>query len=76
MPLRKLTGARFDHRANMADWDYHMRLVPMGVPGEEAKKGTVVSFRQYRSWRLTGVAYELRDAKYTAPNRTLVSDCS
>ena len=54
------------------DWDYHMRLSPLGTPGTDAK-GSIVHFYHFRHWRLTGVAYEVRHCSYTAPNWTLLS---
>ena len=62
--LRYYYKERYDARTNLADWDYHMRL----------KKHTEqISYREYKDWRQTGVAYEFRLATYPAPNRTLAS---
>ena len=62
--MRFLYKERYDHRMNLADWDYHMRV-----------KKTVeqIAYREYKDWRMTGVAYEFRLATYPAPNRTLSS---
>lgn len=54
------------------DWDYHMRLAPLGTPCTDAK-GSIIHFYHFRHWRLTGIAYEVRSSAYTAPNWTLLS---
>jgi dynein assembly factor 3 len=63
--VRSHLGTRYDARANVADWDYNMRLA--GV-------APTVHPRQYEAWRLTGVAFEPREADYTCPNPTLLDD--
>ena len=62
---RKYYGNRYDHRTNMHDWDYHMRVEPSGATG--------IHFRHFSQWRTNGVGYPIREATYPAPNRTLVS---
>ena len=62
--LRYHYKERYDVRTNLVDWDYHMRL---------KKNVEQVSYREYKDWRQTGVAYEFRLATYPAPNRTLAS---
>jgi dynein assembly factor 3, axonemal len=55
---------RYDYRDNLADWDYHWSLKALA---------STVSYRHYKEWRRTGVAYEYRLATYTSPNKTLSS---
>lgn len=57
-----VAGARYDHRENLYDWDYHQTI--------RMNAGTIHS-SQYRTWRNTGVAFEFGDATYPSPNRTL-----
>jgi dynein assembly factor 3 len=64
---RKYYGERYDHLRNLVDWDYHMRLVAAD------ERASIVNFRQWREWRATGVAFEIRDSNFTEPNRTLLS---
>eukprot|EP00698_Gefionella_okellyi_P002181 TRINITY_DN12016_c0_g1_i1.p1 TRINITY_DN12016_c0_g1~~TRINITY_DN12016_c0_g1_i1.p1 ORF type:complete len:497 (-),score=87.11 TRINITY_DN12016_c0_g1_i1:185-1648(-) len=64
--MRLFYKDRYDHRANLVDWDYTMNLSTN--PG-----CTVIHPIQFRDWRETGVAYEIRDSAYTHPNRTLAS---
>ena len=63
--LRALYGTRYDSRVNVLDWDYNMELVPVGA--------TIVHKIHFREWRMTGIAYELRDSSYSCPNRSLAS---
>ncbi|CAG9462293.1 unnamed protein product [Pedinophyceae sp. YPF-701] len=78
--LRKNLGERYDTAKNVVDWDYQMRLAPMGTPapgGESpADAGTIIHQLHFRSWRLRGVAYELRGVRYCEANRTLISTAS
>uniref|UniRef100_A0A7S0WW51 Uncharacterized protein n=1 Tax=Pyramimonas obovata TaxID=1411642 RepID=A0A7S0WW51_9CHLO len=62
---RKFYGERYDHLKNLVDWDYHMRLAETGA--------TIVHFVQFREYRKTGIAFEIRDSRFTEPNRTLLS---
>eukprot|EP00959_Pyramimonas_sp_CCMP1952_P088427 1849806-Pyramimonas_sp.AAC.1 len=62
---RKFYGERYDHLKNLVDWDYHMRLAETGA--------TIVHFVQFRQYRKTGIAFDIRDASFTEPNRTLLS---
>jgi len=55
---------RYDARANVADWDYSMKLKPIA---------SIIHTRQFVAWRQTGHAYDLREAPYEIPNRTLAS---
>ena len=65
--LRGLYKERYDMRRNVLDWDYTMNLVPLA---------SIVHKIHFREWRQTGVAFELRDSAYVAPNRSLVSMCA
>jgi len=55
------------------DWDYHMRLAQQGTPGLDPSAGSIIHFYHFRRWRECGVAYELRDCKYSQANPTLLS---
>ena len=59
------TGERYDHRKNMVDWDYHTRLVQEGA--------SVIHFRHFAQWRLTGIGFPVRESTYPEVNRTLVT---
>ncbi|XP_016073842.1 PREDICTED: dynein assembly factor 3, axonemal [Miniopterus natalensis] len=66
MRLRHYLGSRYDSRRGVSDWDLHMKLHDRGAQ--------VIHIREFRRWRDTGVAFELRDASaYQVPNRTLAS---
>jgi len=62
--LRIYLKQRYDARANVADWDYSMKLRLLA---------SIIHTRQFVAWRQTGHAYDLRDAPYDIPNRTLAS---
>ncbi|CAM9282038.1 unnamed protein product, partial [Discosporangium mesarthrocarpum] len=62
--LRHFFGTRYDHRKNLVDWDYVNRVKE--VAG-------IIHHRQYRDWRLEGIAYEFGDQVYNHPNRSMVS---
>ena len=67
----------------MFDWDYHMRLSELVGSFSSYDthscinsvfQATIVSSREYQSWREGGVAFQLReDAPYEHSNRTLAS---
>ncbi|XP_032704517.1 dynein assembly factor 3, axonemal isoform X2 [Lontra canadensis] len=64
--LRHYLGSRYDARRGVSDWDLHMKLHDRGA--------RVIHTREFRRWRDTGVAFELRDSSaYHMPNRTLAS---
>ncbi|DBA71332.1 TPA: Dynein assembly factor 3, axonemal [Trebouxia sp. C0005] len=71
--IRKFYGSRYDYKRNAIDWDYHMRLAQQGTPGLDPSVGSIIHFYHFRRWRECGVAYELRDCKYTQANPTLLS---
>ena len=62
--MRTYYGARYDHRANLLDWDYTFELNPVAPAVRKA---------HFRRWRLHGLAFELRGCAYNAPNRSLAS---
>ncbi|KAJ1628509.1 hypothetical protein T492DRAFT_1017924 [Pavlovales sp. CCMP2436] len=62
--LRGFYKDRYDVRRNVLDWDYSMGLVET-APG--------IHRIHFREWRLSGQAYEVRDAAYNTPNRSLAS---
>ncbi|XP_055899898.1 dynein axonemal assembly factor 3-like [Biomphalaria glabrata] len=63
--LRQLLGVRYDSRLNVFDWDYNMELIERG--------GSIVYVGQYKNWRNTGVAFQIREGTYDVPNITLAS---
>ncbi|XP_033267713.1 dynein axonemal assembly factor 3 isoform X1 [Orcinus orca] len=64
--LRHYLGSRYDARRGVSDWDLHMKLHDRGA--------RVIHTSEFRRWRDTGVAFELRDSSaYHVPNRTLAS---
>ncbi|DBA87652.1 TPA: Dynein assembly factor 3, axonemal [Trebouxia sp. C0004] len=71
--IRKFYGSRYDYKRNAIDWDYHMRLAQQGTPGLDPSAGSIIHFYHFRRWREYGVAYELRDCKYSQANPTLLS---
>ncbi|XP_060576533.1 dynein axonemal assembly factor 3-like [Ruditapes philippinarum] len=62
---RQYLGVRYDTKANVYDWDYNMRLAQ--------RDGDIVHTHEYRSWRNTGVAFEIREGDYDVPNKTMAS---
>jgi dynein assembly factor 3 len=66
--LRAFYKGRYDHRKNVLEWDHSMELV-------EIDNCSIVHRIHWREWRMTGIAYEVRDSSYNAPNRTLASMC-
>ncbi|KXS18668.1 hypothetical protein M427DRAFT_197113 [Gonapodya prolifera JEL478] len=62
--LRKLYGERYDHRDNLIDWDYQMKL---------RDKAPMISKAEYSAWRDHGVAFQVRDSAYTHANRSLAT---
>lgn len=62
--LRGYYEDRYDSRKNLADWDYHQSL---------KSKASIIHIKQFKEWRLSGIAFELGDQVYCEPNRTLMS---
>ncbi len=62
--LRNFYQDRYDSRRNVLDWDYTMELAPVA---------SIVHKLHFREWRMTGLAFEVRDSAYVAPNRSLAS---
>ena len=62
--LRSYYGARYDARKNVLEWDYTMELLEIA---------SIVHKIHWREWRMTGIAFEVRDSTYSTPNRTLAS---
>lgn len=50
--LRAYTATRYDSRANLYDWDYHMEGIIQVAP--------ILHLRHYKRWRDSGQAFELR----------------
>lgn len=64
--VRHYLGSRYDARRGVSDWDLRMKLHDRGA--------RVIHTQEFRRWRDTGVAFELRDSSaYQEPNRTLAS---
>ncbi|KAL8176786.1 UNVERIFIED_CONTAM: hypothetical protein K2H54_038670, partial [Gekko kuhli] len=63
--LRQYLGVRYDARRGVCDWDLTMKLHEHGAK--------VINFREFFRWRNTGVAFEMREASYDVPNKTLAS---
>jgi len=63
--VRSLLGIRYDSAKGVFDWDYSMKLAERGAG--------IIGSRNYQRWRKTGVAFELREAEYDMPNKTLCS---
>nr|WCI13723.1 dynein axonemal assembly factor 3-like protein [Scolopendra mutilans] len=64
--LRHYLGTRYDAKDNIFDWEYNMKLLE--------RNASVINCKEYKHWRRTGIAFELREADYTASNRTLASN--
>jgi dynein assembly factor 3 len=62
--LRYMYKDRYDHRSNLADWDYCMKTRDFAP---------IIKNRHYLEFRETGVAFMMRINKYITPNRTLSS---
>lgn len=62
--LRSHFGVRYDHRANLVDWDYQSRV---------HESASIIHRKLYKDWRLSGIAFEFGDQIYDQPNRTLGS---
>jgi dynein assembly factor 3 len=63
--LRKHLGTRYDSRAGVFDWDYYMRLKPLGAEH--------ITPREYKNWRGSGVAFTWLETEVTEPNLTLAT---
>ncbi|TGZ44687.1 hypothetical protein CRM22_011197 [Opisthorchis felineus] len=63
--LRKHLGTRYDAIPNVFDWDCSITL--------HDRKAEQIDSREYSRWRQCGVAFELRQADYIVPNRSLAS---
>eukprot|EP00891_Asterochloris_glomerata_P006572 jgi/Astpho2/6572/Aster-x0284 len=65
---------RYDTMRNAIDWDYHMKLAkPGALGGDSTLAAHIIALPHFRTWRLTGLAYEQRDCSYPQPNRLLLS---
>lgn len=62
--LRHFFADRYDVRRNMVDWDYNFEVKNL-CP--------FMHIQEYKDWRLTGLAFEMRLASNTTPNRTMGS---
>lgn len=61
---RALYEERYDSRKSLGDWDYHHTL---------KSRGSIIHIKQFKEWRMSGLAFEFGDQSYTEPNRTLMS---
>lgn len=48
-------------RKSIVDWDYYSRV---------KKVASIIHIKQWRHWRMTGIAFEFCDVTYTQPNRS------
>ena len=62
--LRKYYDDRYDHRKNVVDWDYNMRV--------DAAGAGVIHFKHFAQFRLAGVAYPVREATFPKTNPSLL----
>lgn len=62
--IRQSLGTRYDNRAGVFDWDYHMRLKE--VAGQ-------ISFQEYKHFREHGVAFTWLETEVCRPNVTLAA---
>lgn len=62
--IRQSLGIRYDNRAGVFDWDYHMRLKE--VAGQ-------ICFQEYKHFREHGVAFTWLETEVCRPNVTLVA---
>jgi hypothetical protein len=65
-PLRACHSERYDARAAVHDYAYHMRLA-------STAGASVIHAAHFKAWRDSGLAFQFRDATYPAPNRSLAS---
>ena len=63
--VRQHLGTRYDAYKGAFDWDYSMKLCDRGAE--------IINSRNYQRWRKRGVAFELREGTYDAPNKSLAS---
>ena len=62
--LRGWYAERYDVRKQLADMDYHSGL---------RATASIIHIKQFKEWRVSGIAYELGDHVYTEPNRSLMT---
>ncbi|KNE62527.1 hypothetical protein AMAG_07739 [Allomyces macrogynus ATCC 38327] len=62
--LKRFYRTQYDSRENAVDWDYHMKL---------RDNSKYIHKSEFLAWRLTGIAFDQRDAPHTFPNRTLAT---
>nr|XP_056719835.1 dynein axonemal assembly factor 3 [Euleptes europaea] len=63
--LRQYLGTRYDACRGICDWDLNMKLHEHGAKA--------IHSREFFRWRNTGLAFEMREASYDVPNKTLAS---
>ena len=63
--LRRHLGSRYDSRKGVFDWDYHMNLRDRSVGS--------VTLREYKTWRISGVAFTWLETEATEPNLSLAT---
>lgn len=62
--LRGFYAERYDSRIALSDWDYHEAI---------HSRASIIHIKQYKDWRLSGIAFEFGDQTYSDPNRTMMS---
>ncbi|KAK9395487.1 dynein assembly factor 3 axonemal [Crotalus adamanteus] len=63
--LQQYLGTRYDSRCGVCDWDLTMKLHEHGA--------ITINFHEFFHWCNTGVAFEMREATFDVPNKTLAS---
>ncbi|CAG9783487.1 unnamed protein product [Diatraea saccharalis] len=62
--VRHSLGVRYDNRAGVFDWDYHMRL---------KESASQICFQEYKHFREHGVAFTWLETEVCRPNVTLAA---
>ena len=74
--MQQYLGRRYDSRDNIVDWDYQMKVldcVCLLSYTKDKKSLSILSRSEYLNWRLSGNAYEIRDASQNMPNKTVAT---
>lgn len=60
--LRFMYTDRYDYRKNLYDWNYIWGVKPLAP---------IIHPMEYKDWRHSGVAFDIRTNTYVVPNRTM-----
>jgi dynein assembly factor 3 len=63
--LRGFYQDRYDSRNSMGDWDWHSHI--------KHTAASIIHVKQFKEWRMSGIAFEFGDQVYDQPNRTMMS---